>query len=67
MENTPEGTSRNEARTSPVHCWDTQAHKIMCGAAGQIGSTKHTRDVTCGECLELLGRPPREAVPAGDR
>jgi hypothetical protein len=39
----------------------------MCGAAGQIGSTKHTRDVTCGECLELLGRPPREAVPAGDR
>jgi len=37
-----------------VHSYDTERHAIRCGAAGQINSTKHTKSVTCPECLQLL-------------
>lgn len=50
------------ARTPVVHCYDTQAHRIVCGAPGQIGSTKHARDVTCEDCLERLGMPSRSTL-----
>ena len=37
-----------------VHHFDTEAHRIHCGAPGFDRSTKHTRGVTCPTCLELL-------------
>jgi hypothetical protein len=30
-----------------VHWYDTEHHRIACGAAGQSNSTKHIRGVTC--------------------
>lgn len=55
-------TLSQKSSTAAVHSWDAQARKIICGAPGQIGSTKHPRSVTCATCLELLGRPPRTAL-----
>jgi hypothetical protein len=45
-----------------VHCWDPQVRRCVCGAPGNIGSTKHVKAVTCSACLELLGSPGRAPV-----
>jgi hypothetical protein len=37
-----------------VHWYDTDNHRIACGAAGQSNSTKHARGVTCDACLALV-------------
>ena len=39
-----------------VHWYDTQGHRIACGAPGHLNSTKHARAVTCTECLEAARR-----------
>ncbi len=36
-----------------VHWYDTEGHRIACGAAGQSNSTKHVRGVTCTACLAV--------------
>jgi len=38
-----------------VHWYDTEHHRIACGAPGHSNSTKHVRGVTCTECLALAG------------
>jgi hypothetical protein len=50
-----------------IHWYDTATRTISCGAPGQIGSTKHKRDVTCTACLANLRAPqlaPVHAIPA---
>jgi hypothetical protein len=37
-----------------IHWYDTEHHRIACGAAGQSNSTKHVRGVTCAACLPLV-------------
>jgi hypothetical protein len=40
---------------SPVHFYDTFAHRILCGVRGvDHHSTKHSRSVTCRACVTLL-------------
>ena len=34
-----------------IHWYDTEHHRIACGAPGQSNSTKHRRGVTCSACL----------------
>jgi hypothetical protein len=46
----------------PVHSWDTHARRIVCGAPGQTGSTKHDRDVTCVACREHLDKLAHAAL-----
>jgi hypothetical protein len=41
-----------------VHSYDTQTRRILCGAPGQMNSTKHPAGVSCRDCRELL----REAM-----
>ena len=36
-----------------VHWYDTERHRIACGAPGQSNSTKHVRGVTCTACLAV--------------
>jgi hypothetical protein len=36
-----------------VHWYDTEHHRIACGAAQQSNSTKHLRGVTCTACLAV--------------
>jgi len=60
MENEPRG--RVAAQHAVVHCYDTRARRIACGAPGQIGSTKYARDVTCAECLALPREPSQSAL-----
>ncbi len=53
--------------TPLIHWYDTDTRLISCGAPGQIGSTKHKRDVTCAACLANMRAaptPPVHAVPA---
>jgi hypothetical protein len=61
MENKSRG--RVAVQYAAIHCYDTHTHRIVCGAPGQIGSTKHARDVTCAECLALLREPSRSTLP----
>jgi hypothetical protein len=40
---------------TPVHFYDTLAHRILCGVRGvDHHSTKHSRSVTCQACVTLL-------------
>jgi 3-hydroxyisobutyrate dehydrogenase-like beta-hydroxyacid dehydrogenase len=48
-----------------VHWYDTERHRIACGAAGQSNSTKHARSVSCAECLALVARALPVAKPLG--
>jgi hypothetical protein len=42
--------------SSPIHFYDTAAHRIACGVRGvDHRSTKHPRTVTCPACVSLLG------------
>jgi hypothetical protein len=43
-----------EPQVRLVHWYDTEGHRIACGAVGQSNSTKHTRGVTCSACLALV-------------
>lgn len=43
-----------EARVRIVHWYDTEHHRVACGAANQSNSTKHVRGVTCPACLALV-------------
>ena len=43
-----------EPQIQVVHWYDTDAHRIACGAPGQSNSTKHARGVTCSTCLSLV-------------
>lgn len=47
-----------------VHAWDPQRRNNVCGAPGQIGSTKHARSVTCAACLARLATLEAEAEAA---
>lgn len=49
----PKGVSM-EARVRIVHWYDTEHHRVACGAANQSNSTKHVRGVTCPACLALV-------------
>ena len=55
--------SGREHASPMVHCWDPQARRVVCGAPGQTGSTKHVRAVTCSACLEGLGRAALSVAP----
>jgi hypothetical protein len=61
MENKSRG--RVSVQHAVVHCYDTRTHRIVCGAPGHIGSTKHARDVTCGECLAILREAAGSTLP----
>ncbi len=37
-----------------IHWYDTERHRVVCGAPGQSNSTKHRRGVTCTACLTQL-------------
>ncbi len=37
-----------------IHWYDTERHRVACGAPGQSNSTKHRRGVTCAACLTCL-------------
>jgi hypothetical protein len=38
-----------------VHYYDTRLHEILCGQRGfEHRSTKHSRNVTCQSCLNVL-------------
>ncbi len=37
-----------------IHWYDTETHRVACGAPGQSNSTKHRRGVTCTACLTQL-------------
>jgi hypothetical protein len=39
-----------------VHWYDTERHRIACGAAGQSNSSKHGRTVTCTACLTVASQ-----------
>ena len=43
-----------EPRFRIIHWYDTEHHRIACGAANQSNSTKHVRGVTCPACLALI-------------
>jgi hypothetical protein len=43
-----------EPQTRIVHWYDTEEHRIACGAPGQSNSTKYARGVTCRACLALV-------------
>ncbi len=47
----------DELNTTPVvHYFDTQLHRILCGARGaDHRSTKHPRGVSCPACVGLMG------------
>ncbi len=49
--------------TNPVHWYDISTRKVSCGVPGQIGSTKHVRDVTCTECLDKVNKRHRPPEP----
>ncbi len=39
----------------PVHLYDTQLHRIVCGSpVAEDHSTKHARGVTCPACMTVL-------------
>lgn len=42
-----------------IHLYDTERHRIACGALGQSNSTKHLHGVTCSACLELAAETNR--------
>ncbi len=51
--------------TSVVHFFDTQAHRILCGARGpDQRSTKHARGVSCPACAGLMGTRAASSTPA---
>jgi hypothetical protein len=62
MEEIPYRASSGKPVHAPVHSWDTHMRRIVCGAPGQTGSTKHDRDVTCVACRERLGVPAPAAL-----
>jgi hypothetical protein len=37
-----------------VHWYDTERHRIACGAHGHSNSSTHVRGVTCTACLALV-------------
>lgn len=37
-----------------VHWYDTERHRIACGASQLSNSTKHIRAVTCPACLAVV-------------
>ncbi len=41
-----------------VHWYDTEHHRIACGAVQQSNSTKHIRGVTCTACLAAASEAP---------
>lgn len=44
------------APPTPIHFYDTEAHRILCGLRGfESRSSKHARTVTCSTCIDLLG------------
>ncbi len=45
-----------------IHAYDTQLHRIVCGAMGQTNSTKYAAGVTCPSCRIIIGR--QGATPA---
>jgi hypothetical protein len=48
---------------SLVHFYDTHRHEILCGLRGyEHRSTKHSRNVTCQQCVGLLARRPADAA-----
>jgi hypothetical protein len=47
-----------------VHWYDTEHHRIACGAAQQSNSTKHIRGVTCTACLAVASEA-RAGTQAG--
>ncbi len=49
-----------------VHWYDTERHRIACGAAGQSNSTKHVRGVTCPACLALVAHAAGVKQAASD-
>ena len=54
-----------EAQVRLVHWYDTEGHRIACGAPGQSNSTKHVRGVTCSACLAFVTKA-RAEKDAGD-
>jgi hypothetical protein len=47
--------------TRVVHYFDVALRRILCGVHGSDHrSTKHSRSVTCGACIGLLGTRPAE-------
>jgi hypothetical protein len=51
-----------EAETRLIHWYDTEQHRIACGARGQSNSTKHRRGVTCAACRARIAAESRSAI-----
>ncbi len=49
-----------------VHWYDTEHHRIACGAAGLSNSTKHVRGVTCSACLTAAAETKAATHAAND-
>jgi hypothetical protein len=49
-----------------VHWYDTERHRIACGAAGHSNSTKHPRGVTCEACLTVVAEARAASHAAED-
>jgi hypothetical protein len=43
-----------ESAARRIHSYDVRSHRIVCGVAGQMNSTKHPSGVNCPECLRML-------------
>jgi hypothetical protein len=61
---------QNENSTrQPVHAYDTEHHRILCGIPGHTGASKHPASVTCPDCRRLLAErgahAPQEEHAAG--
>jgi len=54
-----------EAQIRLVHWYDTERHRIACGAAGHSNSTKHVRGVTCTAC-QVVAAEAGAATHAAD-
>lgn len=37
-----------------IHSYDTEQRRVLCGQTEQSNSTKHSREVTCVSCRDLL-------------
>jgi hypothetical protein len=59
-------TTTKQTTNRPVHYYDTQKHRVACGAPmADEHSTKHARGVTCAACLGVLRETTTDEVRSG--
>ena len=53
-----------ETAARRIHSYDVRSHRIVCGAPGQMNSTKHAGSVNCPECLRVMADGRDGVLPA---